>query len=224
MDGGDLSFDQHGAVRHDRAAFAVLDELEAVLATCPRHRAGVRLQGVAGLRPLLAFDGLIGRIATEHLGLSAQPVRAILFDKTPGTNWALGWHQDRTIAIRARHDVAGYGPWSIKSGIYHVEPPFALIEAMVTLRVHLDDVPADNAPLLVAPGSHCLGRLRESGIEAAVARCGTATCLATRGDIWVYATAILHASAASAGHAHRRVLQVDYSADTLPDPLAWSGL
>ena len=30
---------------------------------------------------------------------------------------------------------------------------------MVTLRVHLDPVPATNAPLLIAPGSHKLGRI-----------------------------------------------------------------
>lgn len=106
----------------------------------------------------------------------------------------------------------------------HVEPPFAVIGRVITLRIHLDPVPADNAPLLIAPGSHRLGRLREAEINAAVKRCGTAACLADRGDVWACATPILHASAASIGHAHRRVLQVDYSADTLPAPLRWIGV
>ena len=95
---------------------------------------------------------------------------------------------------------------------------------MVTLRIHLDPVPADNAPLLIAPGSHRLGRVTEGEIAAVVARCGTQACLAERGDVWTYATPILHASAASHGQRHRRVLQVDYSADTLPPPLAWLGI
>jgi hypothetical protein len=30
---------------------------------------------------------------------------------------------------------------------------------MVTLRIHLDDTPAANAPLLIAPGSHALGKV-----------------------------------------------------------------
>ncbi len=40
---------------------------------------------------------------------------------------------------------------SIKQGIVHVEPPFAVTAAMLTLRVHPDDVPDDDAPLLIAP-------------------------------------------------------------------------
>jgi ectoine hydroxylase-related dioxygenase (phytanoyl-CoA dioxygenase family) len=151
-------------------------------------------------------------------------VRAILFDKSEATNWALGWHQDRTIAVRARADIPGYGPWSVKAGRLHVEPPFALIEAMLTIRIHLDAVDDANAPLLIAPGSHRLGRIPEPEIDATVTRCGTTTCLAERGDIWLYATPILHASAAATAPRHRRVLQVDYSADDLAAPLDWLGI
>jgi hypothetical protein len=32
-------------------------------------------------------------------------------------------------------------------------PPFDLLAGMVTLRLHLDPVPATNARLLIAPGS-----------------------------------------------------------------------
>jgi ectoine hydroxylase-related dioxygenase (phytanoyl-CoA dioxygenase family) len=179
---------------------------------------------VPGLSPLPAATAAIGRLAAARQGRAAQPVRAILFDKTPGTNWALGWHQDRTIAVRERHSLPHYGPWSIKSGAQHVEPSFEIIERMLTLRVHLDDVPDDNGPLLVAPGSHRLGRIAEADIQSTVERCGSAACVALRGDIWCYATPILHVSAASAGHAHRRVLQVNYAATALPEPLEWLGI
>ncbi len=120
--------------------------------------------------------------------------------------------------------VPGYGPWSRKAGLQHVEPPFALIEAMLTIRIHLDDVPPTNAPLLIAPGSHRLGRIPEQMIEAVVARCGARACLAAAGDLWAYATPILHASAAATGEGRRRVLQVDFSALDLPPPLCWLGL
>ncbi|MFB0613017.1 phytanoyl-CoA dioxygenase family protein [Aurantiacibacter poecillastricola] len=103
----------------------------------------------------------------------------------------------------------------------HVEPPFALLSAMVTLRIHLDAVDTGNAPLRIAPGSHKLGIIDEGSIESVVASCGTATCLARAGDIWSYATPILHASDTSTSSGHRRVLQVDYSASSLPEPLAW---
>ncbi|WP_199560089.1 phytanoyl-CoA dioxygenase family protein [Sphingomonas psychrotolerans] len=193
----------------------------------PRPRRRIRpvcgCMAYTGLTKLLALP-LLGAGAAERLGHRARPVRAILFDKSSATNWSLGWHQDRTIAVRARADVPGYGPWSIKAGMQHVEPPFSLIERMVTIRIHLDPVPHDNAPLLVAPGSHRFGRVADPALAEIVARCGTAICLADRGDVWIYATPILHASAAAARGGHRRVLQVDFSADRLPFELEWLGI
>jgi hypothetical protein len=189
----------------------------------PLDRAGIRLHGHPDLAGLLEV-GPVAAIATACLGAPARPVRAVLFDKSAGNNWSLGWHQDRTVAVRARCAVEGYGTWSRKQGILHVEPPFEVIERMVTLRLHLDAVPGHNAPLLIAPGSHRLGRLPEAEIAAAVERCGTATCLAEAGDVWAYATPILHASAAVEGGGRRRVLQVDYAASALPDGLEWLGI
>ena len=220
---GPLALERDGAVRLRAAALSVLPDLDRLVRALPAGQAGQRLHGIAGLAPLLDPDSVIGAVARGVLGLAACPVRAILFDKSPDTNWSLGWHQDRTIAVRRRVDTPGFGPWSMKRGLQHVEPPFALIERMVTLRIHLDDVPGDNAPLLVAPGSHKLGRIAEDRIEAVVAACGMATCLADRGDVWLYATPILHASAAG-HHPHRRVLQVDYSGDRLPGQLEWLGI
>ena len=182
------------------------------------------MAGNAKLARLVATTGAIGGLAAEALGSKCSPVRAILFDKTASTNWALGWHQDRTIAVCERLQVPGFGPWTVKQGLLHVEPPFSVIEAMVTARVHLDAVPEDNAPLLIAPGSHLLGRLAEADIEAAVTRCGTAMCTASRGDVWLYRTPILHASETSRSVGRRRVLQIDFTAVSLPGGLRWLGI
>jgi hypothetical protein len=100
----------------------------------------------------------IGAVARRHLGAGARPVRAILFDKNAEVNWGLAWHQDRTIAVRRRVEVPGFGPWTVKAGMVHVAPPFSLLARMITVRIHLDPVDAANAPLLIAPGSH-LARL-----------------------------------------------------------------
>ena len=215
----------HGA-QHFPAALdeAALAAIEAITDTLPPDQAGIRIAGNPDLARHLVPSGAIGKIAALHLGPTARPVRAILFDKTPQTNWVLGWHQDRTIAVRARVETPGFGPWTIKAGIHHVAPPQSLLDRMLTLRLHLDPVGPDNAPLLIASGSHKLGRVPKSEIEAAVARCGTSACLAERGDIWLYATPILHASDAAATPTHRRVLQVDYSADDLPGGLEWMGI
>lgn len=220
-----LTFSGDGA-QHLPAALdtARLNQVRAALAMLPPGRAGLRLHGIAALRPLLALSGPVGAAAAAVLGPAAQPVRAILFDKTAATNWALPWHQDRTIAVQARIDTPGFGPWTCKDGLLHVAPPAALQAGMATLRLHLDPVPPGNAPLLIAPGSHRLGRIPEAEAPAIVRRCGVATCLARAGDIWLYATPILHASAAAITPGHRRVLQVDYAAADLPGGLRWLGV
>lgn len=205
-------------------AAGVIDTLADLLAHLPADQPGLRLRDIPGLAEIVAAEGVLGALAALHLGSASRPVRAILFDKTERTNWALGWHQDRTICVEKRRDVAGFGPWSIKQGMQHVEPPFALLETMITMRVHLDDVGEGNAPLLIAPGSHRLGKLMENEIAPAVQRCGIFSCTAYAGDVWLYATPVLHASPAATPPSHRRVLQLDFSAQSLPAELAWLGI
>lgn len=221
----DLTLDKDGAELFAQA----LDEaeclrLEAALAALPTSMPGVRIGDGSQLAPFLGTAGPIGAIAAAALGPEAHPVRAILFDKTAERNWALGWHQDRTIVVKERIDRDGFGPWTVKSGLIQVEPPFYILERMVTLRVHLDAIDRSNAPLRIVPGSHGLGRLPEAEIERAVATFGERLCLAERGDVWLYATPIIHASVAADPPRRRRVLQIDYSADVAPGPLAWRGM
>jgi ectoine hydroxylase-related dioxygenase (phytanoyl-CoA dioxygenase family) len=110
-----------------------------------------------------------------------RPVRSILFDKTPDQNWAVSWHQDLTIALERRVDVPGYGPWSVKDGVVHAQGPVELLEKMVTVRIHLDDTPAENGALRVIPGSHRHGRLSDEAAEE-LARQPEAICTANAGD------------------------------------------
>ena len=203
---------------------ADLQGIRTALADLPPEQAGVRVRGIAALRPYLAPTGPVGAVAAAALGDACRPVRAILFDKTEATNWALPWHQDRTIVVTERIDVPGFGPWTVKHGLIHVAPPFNLLAEMVTLRVHLDPVPTTNAPLLIAPGSHRFGRIAEDDVPDVVRRCGIAACLADAGDLWLYATLILHASKTASVPAHRRVLQVDFAVGDLPGGLTWLGV
>ena len=213
-----------GAAFHKSVALSSLEQLRSIVPEAGERQAGIRLHGLESLRRLLDADGEIGSLAVATLGRPASPVRALLFDKSLRSNWALGWHQDRTIAVRERAEATGYGPWSVKRGLNHVEPPFEIIAAMITLRIHLDDTPADNAPLLIVPGSHRLGRIPEGCIAEVVARTEPQACLAAAGDVWTYSTPIVHASGRSSGHRHRRVVQVDYSSAVLPDGLDWLGI
>ncbi|MFN3676886.1 MAG: phytanoyl-CoA dioxygenase family protein [Sphingomonas pseudosanguinis] len=198
---------------------AALAELTALFADwpggCPGQRIDpARTEGLSFVRRLCSdLNGAPGA--------DFRPVRAILFDKHDGANWALAWHQDRTIEVAERRDTDGFGPWTVKQGRVHVAPPVSLLERMRTVRFHLDPVDADNAPLLVSPGSHRLGLIPEAAIGDVVARLGEAMCLADAGSVWFYHTLILHASARSRPRRHRRVLQIDLSADALPGGLRW---
>jgi hypothetical protein len=220
----DLTLERHGAFRLAGAACAILPRLLELAETVPAECAGSRLHGLPALAAVLAPAASLGRLAAARLGPDTRAVRAILFDKTPNTNWALGWHQDRVIIVRERIDTPGYGPWSIKRGLTHVAPPPALQAGMLTMRVHLDPVPLTNAPLLVAPGSHRLGRIAEARIMSVVRDHGSVACLADAGDVWLYATPIVHASAAAERPARRRVLQVDFACGDLPNGLRWLGV
>ncbi len=217
-----LKLDPDGAqLFADALSEAELIRVEAATAD-PVDVPGRRLACLRDIADLLAADGTIGSVAYRFFSRQACAVRAILFNKRLDLNWGLALHQDRTIAVRERVDVPGFGPWSIKAGQPHVEPPQEITARMVTLRVHLDHVDEDNAPLVVLPSSHELGRLSETQIEA-LAREPTVSCLARRGDIWAYRTAIVHGSAPSqAPNRRRRVLQIDYSADPLPGGLDWA--
>jgi hypothetical protein len=223
----ELRFEPDGAERHQAAlTHADLAALRTLADARVIGRAGVRVFREDSLDGVLGADGSIGRIAVALLGDAAHPVRAIIFDKTAEMNWSVPWHQDRTIAVRARRDVPGFGPWLNKSGVVHVEPPFEIIAGMITIRAHLDDCGVDNAPLLIVPGSHRrrLGRVPANASFGVAQRFSHAVCCANAGDVWVYATAIVHASERARKPSRRRVIQVDYASDALPGGLEWLGL
>jgi hypothetical protein len=220
-----LDFARDGAVHF----FSVLspDDLAALRGLADQvvgARPGARLRDAAVLDAVLATTGPVGALAAGLTSSAARPVRAVMFDKTPEANWAVAWHQDRTLPVAHRIEVEGFGPWSTKDGLLHVAPPFEILARMVTLRVHLDPVDVGNAPLRAALGSHRLGRVAAEDAAVRGAEHPVIDCLAEAGDVWAYATPILHASDRADPPLRRRVLQVDYADFDLPGGLAWAGL
>ncbi|MFM1767987.1 MAG: hypothetical protein RJA22_516 [Verrucomicrobiota bacterium] len=183
----------------------------------------------AGRRGLLAIPAVraLARSAPLRalagLGLEGEPfpVRAIFFDKTPAANWAVAWHQDLTLAVAERVELPGFGPWSTKDGMVHVQPPAAVLERMLTVRLHLDDADEANGALRVIPGSHREGRLSAEAIQAWRGREAEVLCAAAAGDALVMRPLLLHASSRAAGARHRRVLHLEYAATPLPGGLRW---
>jgi ectoine hydroxylase-related dioxygenase (phytanoyl-CoA dioxygenase family) len=170
----------------------------------------------------LAESEEIRRIVKNVLGEEARPVRGILFDKTPEANWKVPWHQDVTIAVAEKRDVEGFGPWSVKAGVLHVQPPAGVLENMLSVRIHLDPSGAENGALRVLPGSHLLGRLPECEIAALLAERPAVHCAAARGDVLLMRPLLLHASSPSTTPGHRRVIHIDFAAINLQCGLRWA--
>jgi hypothetical protein len=156
-----------------------------------------------------------------HLPIEPVPVRAIYFDKSPEANWLVPWHQDLTLALRNRKEVPGFGPWSVKDGVPHVQPPVECLEKMLTIRLHFDDTDESNGALRVLPGSHRLGRLSASHIQELRAEKSDCLCTAAKGDALLMRPLLLHASGRSTTPRHRRILHIEYAAFTLPPGLQW---
>ncbi len=190
-----------------------------------------RRGSVYGMRNLLRDVPLVREIChlpgirnAVHsiLGVPTFAVRALFFDKTPGANWHVVWHQDLTIAVQERVDLAGFGVWSVKGGIDHVQPPLTVLRKMVALRLHLDDCGEDNGPLRVLPGTHQGERWNVEQIAKRRAEIPETICVARRGDGLLMSPLLLHASGTVTGTAtHRRILHIEWACEELPEPLCW---
>ncbi len=165
------------------------------------------------------IKSIVGRI----LGENAKPVRAIFFDKTPEANWKVPWHQDLTITVKEKRETEGFTAWTSKVGVQHVQPPMFLLEKMLTLRLHLDDADETNGALKVFPASHRKGRLSADDIQNLRITKKTEVCYVNRGQAFLMRPLIVHSSSAGTNPKHRRVIHIEFSAETLPNGLQWNG-
>jgi hypothetical protein len=177
------------------------------------------LRDVPGVAELARSESLKG-IVGDRPDADAFPVRAIFFDKTPQANWSVPWHQDLTIAVTERIEAPGFNGWSTKHGVLHVQPPVAILESMITLRLHLDPCAADNGALKVIPGSHRHGKLESPAISE-WAKQPVRTCEIEAGGALLMRPLLLHASSQATSPRHRRVLHIEYATTELPGGLRW---
>lgn len=202
-------------------ADAVPQQLLGDLATAlDADRAGTRnLLNIPIVRQLATSES-VRRLVEPILGTDAFAVRAILFNKLPGANWKVTWHQDCVVAVRERKDVPGWGPWSVKDSVLHVRPRAEVLERMLAVRVHLDDCGEQNGPLRVLPGSHRRGLLSDAEILG-LPKEGAVTCAVPRGDAILMRPLLLHASSPATTATNRRVVHIEFAADDLPDGVEW---
>jgi ectoine hydroxylase-related dioxygenase (phytanoyl-CoA dioxygenase family) len=170
----------------------------------------------------LAEAAEIRSLVESLLGTKPFVVRSLFFDKTPEANWKVAWHQDLTIAVQQRIETAGFGPWSTKEGVVHVQPPAAILEQMLTVRLHLDDCGPENGPVQVLPGSHQSGTMNGEQISKFRKRTAPVICTIESGGAVVMRPLLLHASSPAAVPGHRRVIHLEFAAQSLPGRMQWA--
>ena len=185
-------------------------------------RGGVRnLLDIPAMRELAGSAAVVAMVE-PILGSSRKVVRGTLFDKTSVANWKVPWHQDCTIAVVEKFHVEGYGPWSMKAGVVHVQPPASVLEQMVSVRLHLDDCPEANGALRVIGGSHRMGKIPEVQIAEIVTWGRDEVCEVGVGGALVMRPLLVHRSSPAVVPGHRRVLHFDFAAKELEGGLRWA--
>lgn len=159
-------------------------------------------------------------VLTTILGPAFGLVRVLFFDKPPDQTWALPWHKDLTIAVRNnRLPSSGFRAPTCKAGVPHVEAPQKVLQSMLTVRIHLDEITEENGPLQVIPGSHRTGK------ELVLGPILPRLVLSNRGDVLLMRPLLAHCSGRShaATRRHRRILHLEFAAwPSLPDGYEWN--
>jgi Phytanoyl-CoA dioxygenase (PhyH) len=155
-------------------------------------------------------------------GLVPQSYAAIqctYFEKSAENNWLVPVHQDLSVPVAGPRSVPGWGPWSTKEGITFVQPPLALLERLVAVRLHLDACGIKDGALFVVPGTHQQGVI--SPQAAAKLREGEQACLAESGDALVFRPLLLHRSSKASGISRRRVLHLLFGPPSPAEGVEW---
>lgn len=219
----------HASDKLARRGYALIDgsavDLAAAVAAFDTLRADADESArIAPDHPLIALllrQPAVRDLVADALGPGARPVRAIAFDKTSSANWFVPWHQDRTIAVKARDDSAAVTNWTVKAGVPHCEAPVDLLERMLTLRWHLDLIGPADGGLRVLPGSHTKGRLTSEEIAVLAKEMPAVELAVSAGTVLALRPLLVHGSRRRATQGHRRILHVELAAGDPPPPLTW---
>lgn len=204
----------------------LIDAREVAVACRALDRAPLDGAGARGMLELPWCRALAARVKARLVQgavLTAEhvAVQCTLFDKRPDKNWLVALHQDVSIPVNARVPHPALGAWSEKKGVPFVQAPSELLEALLAVRVHLDDCGPENGPLRVVPGSHKQGQVDPKSVCELRETLGETTCLANRGDAVLMRPLILHASPKATKPVRRRVLHFLFAPRKLPFGLEW---
>ncbi|MEL6623683.1 MAG: hypothetical protein AAFR60_09300 [Pseudomonadota bacterium] len=164
------------------------------------------------------------RLASRLLAAPASLVHIRPVNEANPAHWLMPWRQMRQIAVAERYRLNGFRNWSERDDGWLVEPPQWVLEQSVVLRVYLDNCRAFDGPVEVLTSSHKSGRLKRVEISEAARDKRALTCLCDRGDILAVSPLALRRRHRASAIKQRRVLEMMFTAATLPDPLAWPSL
>lgn len=136
------------------------------------------------------------------------------------TGWSRGIKTSRS-QLGEGFDVEGFGPWSTKRGVIHVQPPPSVLGQMMAVRIYLDACSTNNGCLRVIPGSHNSGVLPPDELSTVVRRGPVVSVAASLGDAVVIKPLIVHSSKRSETQNPRRVLHIEFAREPLPGGLEW---
>lgn len=209
----------------------VPDVLDA--ASCKTLAAAVALTNTdtAGTRTLLAstwcqrlaqqLQQQLQQHAPQAIPAHYRAVQCTFFEKSDSRNWLVPVHQDRSIPVAARIEHEALQGWSEKEGQWFVQPPVAVLEQLLAVRLHLDDCGPDDGPLRVIPGSHQSGLIAPARAAQMRQQSQEVVCCVARGGVLLMRPLLLHASSRSSGSSQRRVLHFVFAPPDLPYDLQW---
>ena len=177
------------------------------------------LKEVPAIQPLI-FTDRFREVISEYFGHDYFAVKSIYFDKPATSNWFVGWHQDLTISVDKRIDLAGFGPWTVKQDYFAVQPPVDVLEGIFTVRIHLDDTDGYNGALKVIPGSHLNGVCRTG--ETDWKQEDASICRVNKGGIMIMRPLLVHSSNRTTNNNQRRVIHIEFCNRLLPEGLEWA--
>jgi len=168
----------------------------------------------------LIFNDKLKHIVKGVFGENYFLVKSIYFDKPETSNWFVSYHQDLTISVNQKVEIAGFGPYTNKHNQFAVQPPLDILESNFTIRIHLDDTNEENGALKVIANSHSKGIYRPETINWSIEK--EMSCNVERGGVMIMKPLLLHSSSRTSNNKKRRVIHLEFSNKILPKELKWS--
>ena len=166
------------------------------------------------------FNENLKEIIESNFGSGYFITKSIYFDKPEKSNWFVAYHQDLTISVNKKIEVANFENWTVKQNQFAVQPPKEILEDNFTIRIHIDKTTKDNGALKVINNSHSKGILRIENLNFETEK--ETICEVEKGGIMIMKPLLFHASNKTTNNERRRVIHIEFSKQQLPAGLEWS--